>query len=122
MSEPTGYFSDKRCPRCGSTLLKNDVNQYWCSFVGGQTEKGCTWQSEGAIVSEDDWQSEVKTEERRKRFARLNELPKDIQAIVREWMLVWAENIVDDWKETAPEDQEDWDVETAYWFLQGEAE
>lgn len=39
----TGRWSDKRCPRCGSTLLTNDFDEYWCSYVGGEGSPGCTY-------------------------------------------------------------------------------
>ena len=37
-----GHTSNERCPRCGSPLL-TDGNMYWCSFVGGRTEKPCSF-------------------------------------------------------------------------------
>lgn len=38
-----GDFCDKRCPRCGSTLLRNPKGKEWCSFVGGGSERPCTY-------------------------------------------------------------------------------
>lgn len=37
-----GETSKERCPHCGSPLLY-DGKQYRCSFVGGQTEKACSF-------------------------------------------------------------------------------
>ena len=28
-----GHESDKRCPKCGATLLVNDFGQEWCTLV-----------------------------------------------------------------------------------------
>ena len=39
--ELTGEFIEKRCPKCGSTLLGNKVGDEWCSFIGGHNEKAC---------------------------------------------------------------------------------
>lgn len=44
-------FSEFRCPRCGSTLLKKG-RKVWCSFIGGRNEKSCDFGiSEPAFVS-----------------------------------------------------------------------
>jgi len=40
--EMTGNFIDKKCPRCGSSLL-SDGTKEWCSFVGGGMEKPCSF-------------------------------------------------------------------------------
>lgn len=39
----TGHSTDKRCPRCNCTLLRNANGDEWCSFVGGRDEKPCTY-------------------------------------------------------------------------------
>ena len=39
----TGRFSDKRCPKCGATLLTNDYDDYWCSRVPSGNTKGCDY-------------------------------------------------------------------------------
>lgn len=49
------YFSNERCPRCGSPLL-TDGKRAWCSFVGGQSDTAaaipaCTYGLDTAIVS-----------------------------------------------------------------------
>jgi uncharacterized Zn finger protein (UPF0148 family) len=38
-----GHATDKRCPRCNCTLLRNANGDEWCSFVGGREEKACTY-------------------------------------------------------------------------------
>jgi hypothetical protein len=38
-----GHGSEKRCPQCGSTVLRNLRGDEWCSFVGGNGQKPCTW-------------------------------------------------------------------------------
>lgn len=40
----TCWFSDKKCPECGSTLNTNG-RVYWCSFVGDQRQniKACDY-------------------------------------------------------------------------------
>ena len=37
------HATDKRCPRCNCTLLRNANGDEWCSFVGGREEKPCTY-------------------------------------------------------------------------------
>lgn len=35
-------WTDRKCPRCGSTLL-TDGRSLWCSFVGGGGERACSY-------------------------------------------------------------------------------
>lgn len=37
-----GEFSDRKCPKCGSTLLI-DGDNYWCSFIGGEGRPSCDY-------------------------------------------------------------------------------
>lgn len=37
-----GEVQSRRCPRCGSTLITNG-RVVWCTFVGGGTERPCTY-------------------------------------------------------------------------------
>lgn len=34
MTRQEGEFCNKRCPKCGATLLKNERGDEWCSFPG----------------------------------------------------------------------------------------
>ena len=34
LNDLIGNFIDKKCPKCGSTLLANKVGDEWCSLVG----------------------------------------------------------------------------------------
>jgi len=43
--EYEGFFSEKKCPRCGSRLLTNRLGHLWCSYIL------CTYGIDGA---EDD--------------------------------------------------------------------
>ncbi len=33
MDEYEGFFSEKKCPRCGAHLLTNQRGDLWCSYV-----------------------------------------------------------------------------------------
>ncbi len=43
--EYEGFFSEKKCPRCGSRLLTNRLGHLWCSHIS------CSYDADGA---EDD--------------------------------------------------------------------
>lgn len=45
MDEYEGFFSGKKCPRCGACLLTNQRGDLWCSYVS------CSYGMDGA---EDD--------------------------------------------------------------------
>lgn len=36
------WFSEHKCPKCGSTLISNGRN-LWCSFIGGGKDKACDY-------------------------------------------------------------------------------
>lgn len=42
-------FSGHKCPKCGSTLL-TDGQYLWCSFVGGDNQRGCDYGIVGDLV------------------------------------------------------------------------
>ncbi|WP_378114999.1 hypothetical protein [Cohnella sp. GCM10012308] len=39
----TGEFFGKQCPRCGASLLRNQLDDEWCSNVGGRSLSACTF-------------------------------------------------------------------------------
>jgi hypothetical protein len=51
-TQHTVFWMEQRCPRCGSTLISNGIKK-WCSFVGGDQEKGCTFGIDGSVKIED---------------------------------------------------------------------
>lgn len=44
------WIEGKRCPRCGCSLV-SDGKHVWCSFVGGDGQKACSYGLDGEEIS-----------------------------------------------------------------------
>lgn len=45
----TCFWIENRCPRCGCQLV-SDGKHVWCSFVGGDGQKACSYGLNGEEV------------------------------------------------------------------------
>ena len=43
------WLEGKRCPRCGCSLI-SDGKLVWCSFVGGDGQKACSYGIDGTDI------------------------------------------------------------------------
>lgn len=94
VSQDSCWFSDRKCPQCGSTLITNGRG-VWCSFIGGDNVKACDYGIKERITVA-DWNRHW-SEAIRRTVDEINEFSR--QGLTRDDQEIWfRENMVEHMK------------------------